>query len=244
MHTLLSRREILMNLSRGAAVLSAWVLFGAGQAGAGSNVLTSKEVKMRLPQPSIKGQDSLEEVIRRRRTIRSFRSTSMTQEQLSQLFWAAQGITEERGYKRAAPSGGALYPIDVYAVVGAGGVEGVQSAIYHYGADDHSVSLVAEGDLRQPLAKASLGQMWMAKAPVSLVITAEYRRITSKYGERGVRYAMIEAGHVAQNIFLQAEALGMGAGIVGAFHDHEVIQVMKIPLSHEPLLIMPVGYKG
>jgi SagB-type dehydrogenase family enzyme len=86
--------------------------------------------------------------------------------------------------------------------------------------------------------------MWMAKAPVSMVMTAEYRRITSKYGERGVRYAMIEAGHVAQNIFLQAEALGMGAGIVGAFHDNEVIQVMKIPLSHEPLIIMPVGYKN
>jgi SagB-type dehydrogenase family enzyme len=85
--------------------------------------------------------------------------------------------------------------------------------------------------------------MWMAKAPVSVVITSEYSRITSKYGERGVRYAMIEAGHVAQNIFLQAEALGMGAGIVGAFHDKDVIQVMKIPLSHEPLLILPIGYK-
>jgi SagB-type dehydrogenase family enzyme len=84
----------------------------------------------------------------------------------------------------------------------------------------------------------------MAKAPLSLVISAEYRRITSKYGERGVRYAMIEAGHVVQNIFLQAEALGMGAGIVGAFHDNEVIRVMKIPLSHEPLILMPVGYKN
>jgi SagB-type dehydrogenase family enzyme len=243
MERFLSRREILLNLPRGAAVLSAWILFGAGHAGAGSNVLTSKEVEMKLPRPRTKGQDTLEEVIKRRRTIRSFRSTSMTQDQLSQLLWAAQGITEERGSKRAAPSGGALYPIDVYAVVGAGGVEGVQPAIYRYEPNDHSVSLVVEGDLRQPLARASLSQMWMAKAPVSVVITSEYSRITSKYGERGVRYAMIEAGHVAQNIFLQAEALGMGAGIVGAFHDKDVIQVMKIPLSHEPLLILPIGYK-
>jgi SagB-type dehydrogenase family enzyme len=199
---------------------------------------------MKLPQPRTKGQDTLEELIKRRRTIRSFRSTPMTQDQLSQLFWAAQGITEEKGYKRAAPSGGALYPMDMYAVVGEGGVEGVQPAVYRYEPQDHSVSVVVAGDLRHPLAKASLGQMWMAKAPVSMVITAEYRRITSKYGERGVRYAMIEAGHIAQNIFLQAEALGMGAGIVGAFHDAEVIQVTRTPLSHEPLLIMPIGYKG
>ena len=231
-------------MSKGAAVISAWVFLGARHAAGGSNLPSSKEVKMKLPQPRTKGQDTLEELIKRRRTIRSFLSTSMTQDQLSQLFWAAQGITEEKGYKRAVPSGGALYPIDAYAVVGAGGVEGVQPAIYRYEPDDHSISLVVEGDLRQPLAKASLGQMWMAKAPVSMVITAEYRRITSKYGERGVRYAMIEAGHVAQNIFLQAEALGMGAGIVGAFHDNEVIQVMRIPLSHEPLIIMPVGHKN
>ena len=93
------------------------------------------------------------------------------------------------------------------------------------------------------MARASLSQMWMALAPSSLVITAEYDRITNKYGTRGVRYAMIEAGHVGQNIFLQAEALGLGAGIVGAFDDKDVIRVMGIPRSHEPFLIMPVGYK-
>ena len=91
---------------------------------------------------------------------------------------------------------------------------------------------------------ASLGQRWMARAPLTLVITAEYKRIMGKYGQRGVRYAMIEAGHIAQNIFLQCEALGLVAGIVGAFEDAKVIEVMGIPKSHEPLLIMPVGYKG
>ncbi len=198
---------------------------------------------MKLSQFRIKGQDTLEEVIKRRRTHRDFRDASMTENQFSQLFWAAQGITEERGYKRAAASGGALYPIDLYAVVGSGGVEGIHPGIYLYTPKDHSITGVAEGDLREPLARASLHQMWMAKAPVAMVITAEYERITSKYGERGIRYAMIEAGHIGQNIFLQAEALGMGAGIVGAFHDDEVIQVMKMPVSHVPLLIMPVGYK-
>jgi SagB-type dehydrogenase family enzyme len=196
---------------------------------------------MKLPQPHTIGHVSLEEAIKRRRTIRSFSSASLTLEQLSQLLWAAQGVTEERGLKRAAASGGALYPMDVYAVVGGAGVEGLQPGIYHYEPEGHTISLLSEGDLRESLAKASLHQMWMARAPLNLVVSAEYRRITSKYGERGVRYALLEAGHVGQNIFLQAEALDLGAGIVGAFHDDEVIQVMKTPRSHEPLLIMPVG---
>jgi SagB-type dehydrogenase family enzyme len=198
---------------------------------------------MKLPQPSTKGQVSLEETISRRRTIRSFSPASLTLEQVSQLLWAAQGITEERGFKRAAASGGALYPMDVYAVVGKTGVEGLQPGVYHYEPESHGVSLLFEGDPREHLARASLHQMWMARAPVNLVVTAEYGRITSKYGERGVRYALMEAGHVGQNIFLQAEALGLGAGIVGAFHDEEVIQVIRIPNSHEPLLIMPVGHR-
>jgi SagB-type dehydrogenase family enzyme len=196
---------------------------------------------MNLPQPHTIGQVSLEEAIKRRRTIRSFSSASLTLDQLSQLLWAAQGITEERGFKRAAASGGALYPMDIYAVVGRAGVEGLQPGIYHYEPEGHTISLLLEGDLREYLASASLHQMWMARAPLYLVVTAEYSRITSKYGERGVRYALMEAGHVSQNIFLQAEALGLGAGIVGAFHDDEVIQVMKILRSHEPLLMMPVG---
>jgi SagB-type dehydrogenase family enzyme len=86
--------------------------------------------------------------------------------------------------------------------------------------------------------------MWMARAPVSFVITAEYRRTMLKYGQRGVRYAMIEAGHIGQNLFLQAEALGLNAGIVGAFHDQRVIEVLNISDTHEPLLIMPIGYSA
>jgi SagB-type dehydrogenase family enzyme len=160
------------------------------------------------------------------------------------MLWAAYGVTDERGFKRAAASGGALYPMDIYAIVGEDGVKGLRTGVHHYGPEGHTLSLLTEGDLRVALARASLGQMWMARPPLILVITAEYSRITSKYGERGVRYAIIEAGHIGQNIFLQAEALGLGAGIVGAFHDEDVIRVIKIPPSHEPLLIMPVGHKG
>ena len=145
-------------------------------------------------------------------------------------------------YYRSAPSAGALYPMDVYVVVGEGGVAQLEAGVYHYGPRKHMLSPVTENDRRDAVARAALSQMWVAKAPVNLVITAEYSRVTSKYGERGVRYALIEAGHIGQNIFLQAEALGLKAGIVGAFHDRELKTILKLPHAHEPLLIMPVGY--
>lgn len=198
---------------------------------------------MDLPKPRTDGEVSLERTIKNRRTIRSFSTDTLTLEQLSQMLWAAYGITDDGGFRRAAASGGALYPMDIYAVVGENTVIGLQAGVYHYEPGSHSIMLVSEGDLRKDVARASLGQMWMAKPALSLVITAEYARITKKYGRRGERYTMIEAGHIGQNIFLQAEALGLGAGIVGAFHDEDVIRAMMIPRSHEPLLIMPVGHK-
>ena len=199
---------------------------------------------MDLPNVKTDGTVSLEKSIKIRRTIRSFTPQQLTLEQFSQLLWAAYGITEDRGYKRAAASGGACYPMDIYAIIGEDGVKGVDAGIYHYEPMGHNASLISKGDFREAMARASLGQMWMARPPLCLVVCAEYARITGRYGNRGVRYAMIEAGHIGQNIFLQAEALGLGAGIVGAFQDEAVIQVMGTPPSHEPLLIMPVGYKG
>jgi len=203
-----------------------------------------REEAMKLPRPRIEGFFLLERAIKGRRTIRNFRPEPLTQEQFSQILWAAQGITEDSGFKRACPSAGALYPMEIYAVVGSVGVMGFRAGVYHYGPKDHAVGLVSEGDCRNEIARAALSQMWMARAPVNFVITAEYERVTIKYGKRGVRYAMIEAGHIGQNIFLQGEGLGLGVGIVGAFHDEEVIRVMNIPPTHEPLVIMPVGYKG
>jgi len=198
---------------------------------------------MNLPKPRLEGEVSVEQAIKHRRTIRSYRSELLTLEQLSQILWAAQGITEDRGYKRSAPSGGALYPMDIYAVVGDNGLKGLKAGIYRYDPHKHAVSMITEGDLRNDLARAVLSQMWMARAPLNMVISSECSRIMSKYGTRSVIYAMIEVGHVGQNIFLQAETLGLRAGKVGAFHDNDVIRVMKITRSHEPLLIMPVGYE-
>jgi SagB-type dehydrogenase family enzyme len=197
---------------------------------------------MQLPDPTTDGDVSLERTIHQRRTVRSFHSKALTLKQLSQLLWAAQGITDPGGFKRAAPSAGALYPMDIYGAVGEDCIEGLNPGVYLYEPATHSFSLIQEGDMRRNIATASLGQMWMSHTPITLVITAEYSRIMGKYGQRGMRYAMIEAGHIGQNIFLQSQAMGLEAGIVGAFEDQKVIQVMKIKSTHEPLLIMPVGY--
>jgi len=197
---------------------------------------------MQLPQPRLEGTLSVEKAINRRRTIRAYANRPLEIDTLAQLLWAADGITEDRGFKRAAPSAGALYPMDVYVVAGAHGIGSLQAGVYHYQPTGHTLSSIASGDRRIQLARASLGQMWMAGAPVSLVLTAEYSRITGKYGDRGIRYAWIEAGHMGQNIFLQAEALGLKTGIAGAFKDRFLARELTLPSSHAPLLVMPLGY--
>jgi SagB-type dehydrogenase family enzyme len=197
-----------------------------------------------LPQPDTKGTVSVEEALQARRSHRRFTEKGVTKDELSQLLWAAYGVTRHTSGVdfKTAPSAGALYPLDVYAVVGEGGTAGIKAGVYRYLPEDHRLRPVRDGDQREDLGRAALQQMWLAKAPVVLVITGEYRRTTGKYGNRGQRYVLMESGNVSQNIFLQAEALGLKAGIVGAFHDREVSRVLGGPAEHEPLLIMPVGH--
>ena len=201
-----------------------------------------QEAVVRLPLPASQGEVSVEQAIKLRRTIRSFSSRALNLDQLAQLLWAASGITEDNGYKRAAPSAGALYPMDVYVVMGQDGVPPMEAGVYHYEPATHQLVKVLKGDMRSSVARASLSQMWMSKAPLTMIITAEYARATGKYGKVGIKYALIEAGHIGQNIFLQAQALGLEAGIVGAFHDAELTGAIHITSNHEPVLLMPVGY--
>jgi SagB-type dehydrogenase family enzyme len=201
------------------------------------------EASISLPKPSSDGKVSVEKAIKGRRTVRDFRQKSLSLNHLSQLVWSGQGITDSSENKRVAASAGALYPLDLYILTGENGVEKMEGGVYRYLPKEHSLLPIAKGDRRREIALASLSQMWIARAPVLFIITAEYRRITGKYGERGIPYALIEVGHVGQNLFLQAGALGLRAGIVGAFHDSEVSNIASLPSKHEPLLIMPVGYK-
>ncbi len=185
-----------------------------------------------LPGPKKRGALSLEEALARRRSERSFVRRTLDREQISQLLWAAQGVTE--GRLRTAPSAGALYPLEVYLVTGEG--------IYHYLPQSHELEPIAEGDLLPQLSKAALGQECVREAPVSVVIAAVYQRAERRYGERAARYVWIEAGHVAQNVHLQAVAMGLGSVPVGAFDDRQVHRVLSLPESQMPLYIIPVGY--
>ncbi len=204
--------------------------------------VSGKEKMIPLPEPQEAGTISVEKAINSRRTCRDFDARPLALKDISQILWAGQGITDKKRFLRTAPSGGALYPLDLYLVTGKDSVPGLEEGVFHYIPERQGLKKVDKGDFRKAVALASLGQMWMAEAPVSLVITSEYDRIKGKYGSRGQRYALIEAGHVGQNIFLQAGALGMAAGIVGAFDDNRVVKTLSLPDSHRPLLIMPVGY--
>lgn len=195
-----------------------------------------------LPRPALKGSMSVEEAIKARRTTRAFEPRAITLQHLSQLLWAAYGITAANGPYKSVASAGALYPLDIWAVVGKDGVQGLGAGVYRYLSQGHSLLPVKEGDAREALARASLYQSWIAEAPVILVVTGEYERSARKYGQRAFRYTHIEAGHAGHSIFLQAEALGLAAGIVGAFKEGQVQQALGTGAVHDPILVMPVGY--
>jgi SagB-type dehydrogenase family enzyme len=188
-------------------------------------------MQMKLEEADESGVVSLEEAIARRESRRSFKNKKLTRKQLSQLLWAAG----------KAPSAGATYPLDLYVVIGQDGVEDVDAGVYH--SAKGYLTLVRAGDIRGGLAVACLLQIFIAEAPVSFVITAEYERTTRVYGERGVRYVLMEVGHVAQNIYLQCETLGLATVAIGAFSDEDVARVVNLPRKHRPLYVMPVGVK-
>jgi len=198
--------------------------------------------RVELPEPVRKGTISLEEAIQKRRSVRQYAERALTLAQLSQLLWSANGVTGENSRFRAAPSAGALHPLDFYAVVGQGMVEGLEAGVWHYEPADHALTRVLEGDNRQALARAALGQRQIVTASVVIVVTAEYARSTGKYSERGQRYALMDAGFAAENLCLQVQTLNLAVCIVGAFRDAAVTETLRLPKAHEPLLFLTVGH--
>lgn len=192
-----------------------------------------------LPEPTRKGGMSLEESMFLRRSVREFSDDPLTISELSQLLWASQG--RAKSGRRVVPSAGALYPLEVYAVCGK--VQGVSPGVYKYDPQRHSIKRTLEGDRRNQLSSAALGQYWVREAPLNIVIAAVFERTTRKYGERGIRYVFIEVGHSAQNVLLQAVSLNLGAVPVGAFYDEEVKKVLRIEDPEQPLYIIPIGRK-
>jgi SagB-type dehydrogenase family enzyme len=194
-----------------------------------------------LPEPGPEGSLSLEGAITRRRSVREFSAEPVTQVQLSQILWAAQGITDKGWSLRAVPSAGATYPLEVYVVCGKDSVAGMGAGVYHYDVAQHSLALHRGGDFRADLARAALSQEFISEAPLTIVICASFRRTTRGYGDRGGRYVYIEVGHAGQNIYLQAAASGLATVAVGAFRDEAVREALQLDVECEPLYLMPLG---
>lgn len=192
-------------------------------------------MKHKLPVPVYNGKFSLEETILKRRSVRKFVPIQLSLEQISQLLWSAYGVTDENNMFKTVPSAGATYPLEVYYLDSTG--------IYHYIPEEHSVECIVSGDFRKELVKASLNQNFIYEAAINILICAVYERTTLYYGERGYRYVYMEVGHSAQNICLQAVALGLDSVCVGAFVDNEVKKIFRLPKDVEPLYIISVGLK-
>lgn len=212
----------------------------------------SKEVIMedgyiRLPDPSLKGEMTVEESLRRRRSVRRYKSVSLNLMQVSQLLWAAYGISDSTTYSirklRTAPSAGATYPLEIYLM--AGKVDGLVPGLYRYIPDNHALQLYSHGDIRTQVAEACLSQMMLAEAPASLVYSAVYSRTVSRYGDRGAeRYVCMDLGHSAQNVYLQATAMGLATCAIGAFDDEQLASIIKPPAEEKLLYLMPIGEPG
>jgi SagB-type dehydrogenase family enzyme len=204
-----------------------------------------------LPEARIEGPVSVEEALAKRRSIRRYEPGTLSLEEVAQVLWSAQGITypmEEapdgfqfdwRGGFRAAPSAGALYPLELHVV--AGSVDDLEAAVYRYVPEEHALELAASGDLRATLSRAAHGQSTIATAPAVLVIAGVVDRTAVKYGERAEQYVLLEAGAAAENVFLQCESLGLATVIVGAFVDERVKEVLRLPDEEEAYVLMPLG---
>jgi SagB-type dehydrogenase family enzyme len=203
---------------------------------AGQTMVNPSSIK--LPEPRTGNGASLEQVLSLRRSVRTFTAEPLTLSEVAQLLWSAQGITGRDGL-RTAPSAGALYPLEIYLV--AGNVNDLQAGVWHYLPDNHRLEHLGDSDIRSPLAHAALDQAWIREAAAVVVFAAVYERTSRKYGKRGMRYVHIEAGHAAENLFLQAVSLNLNTVVVGAFRDDAVRDLLGLPEDHAPLLLMPVG---
>jgi SagB-type dehydrogenase family enzyme len=189
-----------------------------------------------LPPARNTGQMPLETAIQKRQSVRKYAPKELTLDQAGQILWAAYGVNPRKNnfISRNVPSAGGIFPMTVYLLD--------KNGIYRYQPLSHSLGLVKAGDKRAELAAAAFGQGAVKQAPVNLVITADEAKCAQRYGERARRYTDMEAGHIGQNVSLQAVALGLSTVMVGAFNDEAVRELIALPDNEAPLYIIPVGY--
>jgi len=200
---------------------------------------SEQDTTVKLPEPRYDSNISLEHSILQRRSIRNYTSEPLTLQEISQLLWAAQGITDGNDF-RTAPSAGALYPLELYLVIG--NVEHLTIGIYKYKPQEHILTKLNTSDVREKLAEV-VGASSLRGVAITIVIAAVYERTTTRYGDRGIRYVHMEAGHCAQNICLQATALNLGTVTIGGFSDTQIKETIGMSKNETPLYIMPVGRK-
>jgi SagB-type dehydrogenase family enzyme len=190
--------------------------------------------QIKLPDPQVAGKMTVEEALAHRRSEYTFLPNELTMEQISQLLWAAQGITEKSWGFRTAPSSGALYPLTIYILK--------KDGVFQYVPDGHRLIEISTEDKRPSLVRASLGQGFIAEAPVVMVVAGNFRISEAKFGQRAYRYLSMEIGHVAENVLLQAVAMGLVSVPVGAFWDDVVAKALELPDTQDPFYIIPIGY--
>lgn len=186
-----------------------------------------------LPAPRLSGRGSLERSLRQRRSVRTFAPRQLALEEIGQLFWAMQGITDAAWGLRTAPSAGALYPLETFVAL--------QAGVYHYEPVHHHMARTQAKDLRGTLQQDALDQEAVGQAPAVFIIAAAYERTASKYGRRAVRYVHLEAGHACQNLLLQATALGLAGVPIGAFYEDEVAKDLGFDKDLSPVYLVPIG---
>ncbi len=203
------------------------------------------QTTIKLPNPSLDGKMSVEKAMAKKKSVRAFSAAVLNKFEISQMLWSANGNIPLDAISSATtkvlPSAGALYPIEIFLVVGSNTVEDIPAGTYQYDPSNNSLKPLASGDVRLALAQAALSQVWLARAPAILIIGAVFSRTTAKYGNRGVQYVFMEAGNSNQNIYLQGEALGLKIATVGAFNEAQVSSVLKLPSEVTPLLLIGVG---
>ncbi len=207
-------------------LLSCLFLFGA-------RLAAQSDAIIELPPRSTFGEMSLEQALNRRRSVRQFKDTALSESDLSQLLWSAQGISDvERGL-RTAPSAGAIYPLTAYAVTPDG--------IYRYLPELQSLRLIESGDFRMEMARAAFNQVWIRRAGLVIVFVADATRMRRRYGENAERFIDLEAGHAAQNVLLTAVSRDLGAVPVGAFDAKILSNVLGLAEDVRPVYMVVVG---
>ena len=238
----LGRRSFLGLVAGTLTAAVGFALFSLGEFEQTKRTLTGNSQTVQVDtELRTSGSVSVEEALARRRSVRDYADESLTIDQVMQLFWAAQGITNTAYGFRTAPSAGGTYPLEIYLVTRRSGVVGLEAGIYRYEPRNHALIRTIKGEFSGQLMAAALDQEWVGAAPVNFVITAVFERTTGKYGERGTKYVWQETGHAAQNIYLQAVALGLGNVVIGGFHDTEVQKVLQLPDYEKPAYVIPIG---